>query len=76
MRSRDTLGDAMPEWMQWIMGIVASLTAVSVAGVVVTLKDQGERLAKVETEVARMPTIEHLLREVREDVAAIRAKLS
>jgi hypothetical protein len=75
MLSRDTL-DRMPDWMQWVMGIVASVTAVSVAGVMQTLKDQGERLAKVEAEAGRIPTVETLLRDVREDVAAIRAKLS
>ena len=74
MHSRDRL-NAMPEWVQWLMGLIASATSAGLVGVVLTIRDQGERLVKVESETARLPIVEALLRDVRENVSAIRARV-
>lgn len=65
----------MPDWIQWTMGIVAALTATAVAGAVSEIRSLSTRVAKLETETARLPELERLLREVRENVAAIRAHM-
>ncbi len=61
--------------MQWTMGIVATLTATSVAGMIQELKALNNRTSRLESETSRLPELERLLREVREHVSAIRAKL-
>lgn len=65
----------MPDWMQWIMGIVASVTATGLIGVVAELRSQAKTISRLEAETERLPKLEDLLREVREMVAAIKARI-